>query len=245
MHDLKSRTLPGTTTGKAAGVRAIAPAALLGLLALAGQPADIAADELRCAGSGIVVQGPEPASVRDGCEAVKTAARFFESAGLPMPSEVTITIVDGQQTPLLRLHETGNYDSRQNAIRVLAYQPAVKATETNEPGLGRIASRAHWQSYIAHELAHAAIHAGCSNACPSRAIHEYVAAVAQVASLPDQLRSELLGLYAHLDPFDQLSEITETYYAINPHYFAVKSYKHYRRLSDPRGFFRSMLQLPD
>jgi len=212
---------------------------------LAGQSMGISAEELQCNDSTIVVQGAERQSVQDGCEAVSSAARFFESSGLSMPNGVKITIVDGQPTPFLGVHETGNYDSRQNAIRVLAYQPAVKVTEKNEPGLGRIVTRAHWQSYIAHELTHAAIHASCDNACPSRAIHEYVAAVAQIASLPNEQRSELLKLYRDLEPFHQLSEITEIYYAINPHYFAVKSYKHYQQLIDPRAFFRRELRLSD
>jgi len=223
----------------------IRPPVLLGLLFLAGLSTGISAEELQCKDSTIVVQGAELQSVQDGCEAVESAARFFNSSGLTMPNDVKITIVAGQPTAFLGLHETGNYDSRQNAIRVLAYQPAVKATEQNQPGLGRIASRAHWRSYIAHELTHAAIHASCDKPCPSRAIHEYVAAVAQIASLPNEQRSELLKLYRDLEPFLQLSEISETYYAINPHYFAVKSYKHYQQLSDPRAFFRSVLRLSD
>jgi hypothetical protein len=223
----------------------IRPTILLGLLFLACLSTGISAKELPCKDSGIVVQGAEPQDVQDGCEAVKSAARFFESSGLSMPKNIQIIVVDGQSTPLLEVHEMANYDCRQNAIRVLAYQPAVKATEMNEPGLGRITTRAHWRSYINHELAHAAIHTGCSKACPSRAIHEYVAAVAQIASLSKKQRTELLEPYRDLEPFDRLSDITETYYAINPQYFAVKSYKHYRQLSDPRAFFRDVLLLSD
>lgn len=223
----------------------IRPAVPFGLLLLASLSSGLSAEELQCKDSGIVVQGAEPQDVQDGCEAVKSAVRFFESSGLSLPNNLKITIVNIQPTPFLGLYETGNYDSRQNAIRVLAYQLSVKATETNEPGLARIATRAHWRSYITHELAHAAIHAGCDKACPSRAIHEYVAAVAQIASLPKKQRTDLLKPYRDLEPFHQLSEITETYYAINPHYFAVKSYKHYQRQSDPPGFFRSVLHLSD
>jgi hypothetical protein len=223
----------------------IRPAVLLGFLFLAAQTNGISARELPCKDNAIVVHGAEPLDVQDGCEAVNSAANFFESSGLAMPKNVRILLVDGQSTPLLETHEMGSYDSRQNAIRVLAYQPAVKATEMNEPGLGRVTTRAHWRSYINHELTHAAIHAGCSKACPSRAIHEYVAAVAQIVSFPERQRTELLKLYRDLEPFDRLSDVTETYYAINPHYFAVKSYKHYRQLSDPRAFFRDVLHLSD
>lgn len=216
---------------------------LLSLLSMAGVSVDGAAEELQCQDGAIVVHGAEPEDVRDGCKAARSVARFFGSAGMPVPRNVKITIVDAQPSTTPGMPETGNYDARRNTIHVLAYQSAVKATESNEAGLGRIATRSHWRSYIAHELAHAAIHTGCDSTCPSRAIHEYVAAVAQIASLPGDERADLLAPYRDLEPFHQLSEITDTYYAINPHYFAVKSYKHYQQQHDPRSFFRSVLQL--
>lgn len=108
---------------------------LLGLLFLAGLSTGVSAKESRCEDKGIVTQDAEPQGVKDGCEAVKSAARFFESSAVSMPENVGITIVDGQPTPFSGVHETGNCDSRQNLIRVPANQPAVKATKTNEPGL--------------------------------------------------------------------------------------------------------------
>lgn len=218
---------------------------LVSFLFLAGQPSVTSATELRCEDGTIVVQGAELEDLQDGCEAAKSAAQFFESSGMPMPRNVKITIADAQPATFLGTGEMGNYDARQEAIRVLGYQSATKATDANDPGLGRIVTRVHWRSYIVHELAHAAIHAGCDNACPSRAIHEYVAAVAQIASLPGNERSVLLAPYGDLEPFRQPSEITETYYAINPHYFAAKSYKHYQQLSDPRSFFHGLLHLSE
>lgn len=193
----------------------------------------------------IVFQGVKLEDLEDGCEAARSAARIFESSGLSMPRNVIIAIADTPPAEFLGQGETGSYDGRQNAIRVLGYLSAVRATEGNDPGLGRIANRSHWRSYVAHELAHAAIHGDCSTACPSRAIHEYVAAIVQIASLPDDQRSVLLAPYADLEPFHQVSEISEIYYALNPHSFAVKSYKHYQKLSDPRTFLRSALTLTD
>lgn len=215
------------------------------IIILAGRSAVTFAGDLLCKDSAIVVHGGTLDDMQDACDAASSAGRFFAATGLHMPKDVRITIGDDSPSTFLRLGETGSYDAHQNAIRVLGYQFAVRATEGNDPGLGRITTRAHWQSYIAHELAHAAIHAGCDRACPSRAIHEYVAAVAQIASLPDDQRSVLLAHYIELDSFHQLSEISETYYAINPHYFAVKSYKHFQKLSDPQAFFRAMLNRPD
>ncbi len=139
----------------------------------------------------------------------------------------------------------GNYDAKSNSIRVLAYQAAVKKSKNAKSGFWQVASRDLWRSYIVHELTHAAIHLGCDNNCPSRAIHEYFAAVAQLSSLPKPVLAELLSHYLELEPFSKMSEISYTYYDINPHFFAVKSYKHYQQLSDPRAFFRSVLHPAD
>lgn len=219
----------------------IRPLVLAAAIFLACLSGSISAGELRCADRSVVVRGTEPQAVLDGCEAVKSAGRFFVSLGLSIPEGVSIELMEVQHTSLLAAHETANYDAEKNAIRILTYRAAVKATEANEQGLGRIATRSHWRSYIVHELAHAIIHAGCGLACLSRAIHEYVAAVAQLASLPTEELGELLIPYRNLEPFQHLAEITEIYYAINPHYFAVKSYKHYQQQSDPGTFLRRML----
>lgn len=227
------------------GQTMIRPRILLGLLILACQSTCISAEELRCKNNDIVVQGTKPQDAQDGCAAALDAAQFFASSGLAIPKGVLIELVDDQLGPLLAPHETGTYDAKQNLIRVLSYDAAVKATRANSLGLGRIATRAHWRSYIVHELTHAAVHAGCDKTCPSRATHEYLAAVAQLSSIPGNQLTKLLTPYRNLDPFKDLSEISETYYAINPHYFAVKSYKHYLRLSDPRAFFRDTLHLSD
>jgi len=223
-------------------IRTLVLAAAIFLACLSGS---ISAKELQCEDRSVVIHGTEPQDVLDGCEAVKSAARFFVSLGLSIPEGVSIELMEVQHTSLLAAHETGNYDAQKNAIRILAYRAAVKATEANEQGLGRITKRTHWRSYIVHELAHAAIHAGCGKACPSRAIHEYVAAVAQLASLPTEELGELLIPYRNLEPFQHLTEITEIYYAINPHYFAVKSYMHYQQQSDPGAFLRRVLAPSD
>lgn len=218
---------------------------LISLLFLTGLYPAVSAGKSPCGDNGILVQAKDPQDIYDACQAVRSSARFFKPYGLTMPKGIQVMVVDSRQSPLLEEHEMGTYDSRHNVIRVRAYSSAVKATEMNEPGLGKITTRAHWRSYITHELAHAAIHADCDKTCPSRAIHEYIAAVAQIASLPKKQRTKLLRQYSDLQPFDKLSEITEIYYAVNPHYFAVKSYKHYLRLANPRDFLRDALNLSD
>lgn len=201
--------------------------------------------ELRCANNGVVIDGANDNDVEDGCSAVESAARFLASAGLPIPQNIIIHLVDQPAASPLTQYEMGRYDPARRAIHVLGFQSAVAATRGNESGLGRVDTRPHWRSYVAHEFAHAAVHLGCDSTCPSRAIHEYIAGVAQLSAFPREERDQMLAHYRDLAPFEKSGEISEIYYAINPHYFAVKSYKHYQRLPDPQGFVKQALGWSD
>lgn len=231
--------------GSIRGLKAAAVVLIFGALLLADPPKVFSAEVLRCEAARIAVQGDLPEDLQDACAAVSGAVRFFEAHGLAVPADIRIAVVEDLPVTTIGGRETGRYEASGNAISILAFHSAVKATKENEPGLGRITTRTHWRSYFAHEMAHAAIHAGCDATCPSRAIHEYVAAVVQIASLPGDERAELLAPYFDLEPFGQVSEITETYYAINPQYFAAKSYKHFSKLIDPGAFLRDVLRVSD
>lgn len=212
------------------------------ILSLSGAwTTSVHAEQRLCTDHGILIEGNRVEDVADACEAVKSAAPFFGIAGLAMPGNIVIRLVGESSSPFLDDHEIGHYDAKLHAIVMRDYRAAAAQSRLMEPGLGAVASRAHWQSYIVHELAHAAIHAGCDQTSPSRAIHEYVAAVAQISALPEAHRARLLNGYRDLEAFGRESEITEIYYALNPRYFAVKSYKHYRQLPDPQAFLRGLL----
>lgn len=216
---------------------------LAGLLLLLWQAFPASAAALRCPDSLVVIQGKNSADVNDACKAVASLSDFLRHVGLAMPSGALIRIV-GDRGPLaLGPYELGNYDSRDNTIRVLGYDAAVKATRGNEAGIGRVTTRAKWRSFIVHELAHAAVHLGCDRTCPSRGVHECFAAVAQISSLPKRQVDALLAAAKDVDAYADFSEVSDIFYEINPHLFSMKCYKHYRRLSDPKRYFRHALDL--
>lgn len=203
------------------------------------------AGELRCKSDGVIIAGIKAADISDGCRAVAIAGRFLESVGLSIPKDVTISLVSSRGTSSLGIHELGRYSGDQKAITILDYHAAVKATKDGKAGLDRIVTRGHWRSYIVHELAHAAVHMQCDISCPSRAIHEYVASVAQLTALPKNELDKVLSNYFDVEPFGELTEVSEIYYAFNPHQFAVKSYKHYRQQGNPRAVLKDALGLLD
>lgn len=206
-------------------------------------PATLHAEQLFCTQHGILIEGYPNEDVNDACLAVKGAVPFFRVAGLSMPTNVLIRLVDHSSSPFLDDHEIGHYDGRLRAIVIRDFRTAAAQSLEAEPWLKLVPARDLWRSYIVHELTHAAIHADCKQNCPSRAMHEYIAAVSQLTALSPQSRSRLLDAYPDIGAFEEESEITEIYYALNPRQFAVKAYKHYQKLPDPQGFLRAVLNL--
>ena len=200
----------------------------------------IYADQIPCISNKILIESSSRDNYIYACDAVKDAAHFFQSAGLPMPSKIVILLED-ETSPLVNNNEIGHYNARLQTIVMKNYSPTTSRSKESETNLWSIKSLPFWKSYIVHELTHAAIHEGCDQTCPSREIHEYVAAVAQFSVLPEQYRSRILDKYHNLYAFENDSEITELYYALNPHYFAIKSYKHYQQLTNPKAYLKMRL----
>jgi hypothetical protein len=189
----------------------------------------------------VVVPRDEAGDLAEVCRAVKLALDFFSSARLPGPGTTVVRLLDETTREHLETDELGRYDGKAGVVLVPTYASALRRSADAEPGLARIRTRAAWRGFIVHELAHAAVHTGCAATCPSRAIHEYIAAVAQIGSLPESERDALLEAYRSVDPFAAPAEISEIYYALSPLQFAVKAYKHYRQLPDAPEFLRSAL----
>ena len=204
-------------------------------------PASLHANQMLCTSNQILIEGSRKENISAACDAVKGAAEFYRSTGISMPSNIVIKLESETSLPFQDMHEIGHYDALLHTIVIRDFQSSTSPKDQSKQELWSIDSRTFWQSYIVHELTHAAIQAGCGRNCPSRAVHEYVAAVAQISALPDEYRSRLLDNYRDLKAFENRSEITELYYAFNPHYFAVKSYKHFRKQTDPATYLQSMI----
>jgi hypothetical protein len=204
-------------------------------------PAPIWADQMICTSRGIRIEGSSQANIAEACNAVKSAAHFFQTAGLSMPSNILIRLGHETSSQTPDGHEIGHYNALLHTIVMKDFRTTISQSKQPLPEPWAIDSLPYWQSYIVHELAHAAIHASCDQNCPSRAIDEYIAAVAQISVLPEEYRSTLLDSYPNLKAWENKNDITEIYYAFDPHKFAIKSYKHYLQQADPKAFLRIML----
>lgn len=199
------------------------------------------AEDQPCKDHNITIESSSPEEKAWACAALSHSTRFLKRIGLAFPDNLVIMLVDGHRSQTLSKDEIGRFNARSNIIQIRSYQAFHSLAQPLALDLPK--SLETWQSYIVHEVSHAAVHAGCDETCPSRAMHEYVAAVAQIDALPGQLRASLLERYRGLPAFGALSEISYLYYEMNPGYFAVKAYKHFQNLTDPQGFVRDVLHL--
>ena len=165
---------------------------------------------------------------------------------LPRPEGVTIKLFkalpeNGQHNSI------GCYDSRNNEIRVLNFEAALYASQQSPPALRVSLNMAIWRSYVIHELAHASCQKEFAQGFSICTSTEYIACVAQLATLPNKEREAILTNYSELSGFDNSSEITTTFYALDPGAFSVNAYLHYSKPENGPQFIKKLLRagLPD
>ena len=189
-------------------------------------PIPSGAAELACHAAAISVVGTSSDDLARACEAARAALAFLEPAGLTLEHGPSIRLVD-QLPGDGDVHALGRFDARRNVAEMLDHRAAAAASEQKPRAFKIAMSKALWQSYVAHEVAHAVLRAADGADRLSVASHEYVAAVVQLGTLPDDVRSTILRTYADYAAFADASELSDLYYYLAPCAFAVKSYRHY------------------
>jgi hypothetical protein len=199
--------------------------------------------ELACQRAGIVVTGATAQDLQIVCAGASYALAWLEPAGLTLERGPAISLVD-QLAADGDKHALGRYDAQRNVIALLDYRAAVAATECGPRAFKIPMSRALWQSYVAHEVAHAAVRAHDTSRTLTVAQQEYVAAVVQLGTLPEAIRSEILGNYDDFPAFGDPGELSDLYYYMAPCEFAVKAYRHYLKPGNGPAFIKRLLSEP-
>jgi hypothetical protein len=219
-------------------------AILIALLVLSA-PFAVLAVQVNCKGRNVIAIAEKEADCQAACDAVDIGGLFFESIGLPRPEGVTIILF--KELPENGQHNSiGCYDSRNNEIRVLNFEAALYASQQSPP-LRVSMNMAIWRSYVIHELAHASCQKEFAQGFSICTSTEYIACVAQLATLLNKEREAILANYSELSGFDNSSEITTTFYALDPGSFSVNAYLHYSKPENGPQFIKKLLRagLPD
>lgn len=211
---------------------------LLLAIAWAGAPASgaLASDErAACPGTGIRAPGWSPGERDRVCVASARAIAFLRANGLAYSDGLTIAPL----TPGTCAYEAGvigQCDVARNEIRVLTYAATAAAARRLPPAFGMPPSRALWESFIAHETAHAVAEPNFAAGARRRTASEYIASVTQLATMPTALRDAILARYDN-EAFAGRDDISLLIHDFDPAVFAVKSYRHYVALGERRSAF--------
>lgn len=171
------------------------------------------------------------------CEAGASAAKFLISIGIRLPKRVTVQVEDA--LPAYHGVRTyGTFDAQNDHVRVLSLAGSRSISGQQRPFDLEMDERLY-MSILVHELTHALVDEAFKPGCTSLRAHEYIAYVAQLATMSPDLRAEALERYP-LDPFDD-PEISDLYYAFDPHAFGVKAWLHFNRSGKGADFVHRVL----
>ena len=202
--------------------RAAVLGVLAALLCLSGGPA--LAETHKCPGINAVVTHDTPEELELVCGAVSDSAEFMRDNGFAVTVPISVSVVD-QVSGSFPHRAVGAYNRAIMHIEVLSYAECLKAPE-RKSGFRVPMTRDLHRSFVVHEVAHAILESNLGPRPPPLA-QEYVAYVAQFATMAPGLRSQILAQY-DVTPFERDSQINAGVYMMDPSAFGVMAYLHYQ-----------------
>jgi hypothetical protein len=170
----------------------------------------------------------------------QNAYDFFRPLGLDFPDQLEVVFTQHLQSSE-EMISIGRYNPKSNSIFILDYQSAVASSSRAQPAFGIPMSFPLWRSYLVHEITHAIVERHSMVGDDTLAPTEYIAAVAQLSTLPKGTLDHLLSNYRNVPAFEDESEITDLFYFMKPCEFAVKAYLHYSRSENGQAFIHQLL----
>jgi hypothetical protein len=204
----------------------------------AGVPAALEAQvaDHECNGAARVrIRSASAADARVVCEGAQRAHAFLTKAGLKVPQETVIEIVERLPGDMDG-RAVGCYIPATRRIFLLTYQ-AFAATgtwfrEPVEPELYRAAA--------SHEVGHAMAACNAESERLPLAAHEYVAYIAMFATMEPRMRQRILGHFPGTGLANSL-QINLLVYLVDPLQFAVDAWRHYLRKPDKAAWLREIV----
>lgn len=171
------------------------------------------------------------------CRGARQALTFLAGIGLDTSEPLSVLASDAEAAGH-HAAEVGSYDTRDHRVRVRTFDGCARLASA-EPLFRVPMEESLYASFIAHEIAHAVIHANAGQHRTARIAQEYIAYVVQLETMPESLRARILARYDQ-EGFNKASDIGETYLLIDPHAFAVKAYRHFLKTENGASFLRRL-----
>ena len=176
--------------------------------------------------------------LRLACEAVNQGVEFLRSRGVESDVPLRLRIVD--ELPSQHgIASLGQFDPRRSEIRILSLTRFLAACADDPPYKFPMSTEIY-RSFTVHEVVHAVTHVALAGRAVRRLHLEYLAYVAQLTSLPDDVREQLIAASA-VEGFDREEQINAFVYFADPNRFGIMSYLHYRRPENGDAYLRKIL----
>ena len=171
------------------------------------------------------------------CDGAAKARAFFRSHGIHVRRQIRIRLHDegiGE-----RARHIGLYDAQKDQVELLTFEHAKYQT-SKDSLFGMQMDEPLYMSVVVHEIAHAIAGQNFEFRPASLVAQEYIAYAAQLSSMEPGMRSQILQQY-DVPAFEDIDEMSSTYYALNPSGFGVKAFRHYQTLPGPGQFIQGLL----
>jgi len=196
---------------------------------------------LSCEKSPVIFSCDNDSDFKCLCSTANAALDFLSSIGLVTRDCISVRLVEhissNSDHTLI-----GQYDPVLREVRLLTYAKVIELVDLNKLMPGIAMSDELWCSYAAHELAHVISCKYLSSHIKAHTAGEYISAVTQLSVLSPRVRKEILNRYADIEAYHSRSEMSELYFLMDPNKFAVKCYKHFITLDNPKGFIDMLVR---
>lgn len=196
---------------------------------------------ISCQRSPVIFEYDRARDFRCLCSAADAAIAFLASIGLKINDRVTIRLVDHIYS---NVDHTliGSYNPVTRDVLLLTYAKMSEPVEDRTLMSGGAMSEELWCSYAAHELAHVVSFEYLSPHITSHTAGEYISGVTQLSVLSACTRKKILDKYADTEAYHSREEMSELYFLMDPGRFAVKCYKHFISLENPKDFIEALVR---
>lgn len=187
----------------------------------------------------IVVNVEDETILTDICSAAYSAISFLAQYSLSPHRSILINIVD-EPIVIEGYHAFGSYDTRSEEVCLMSYQTIFANVE--DPRMyGEPFDSLHYAGIVAHEVAHAIMLHNLYTKHKSSVSQEYLAHATQLAVMPSERRNKIIETM-DVGPWVSGDTISDTYMAMEPGKFAVKSYLHLTTTEKPQEFVQLLLR---
>ncbi|MDH3700578.1 MAG: hypothetical protein OEU46_04620 [Alphaproteobacteria bacterium] len=199
----------------------------------------VQAEMRECPGSATVIVYEDHRDYVMACSATAKTIGFFRELGFLTETPMMIAMKESVQLERGFAGEAyGQCDPALGYIEVLSYE-SHQRMKTRDQIFGVRLNAALHESIIVHEVAHALADIHFSVMESPGAVHEYIAYVAQIATLPEVTRRNVLRRHS-VAALASEKAINVFNYANGPQVFGVRSYKHFKQQHDYNHYLRRL-----